>query len=119
MRNRGLRISVLIFAALWFGVLLPVHTRGQIALPGDQSACEQAHSCCASSHEGHPTPDAPRKSHSCAVCYLIATLDLPAPMTVNAPPPTLAGLVRRDTPRRIVSHTPLLTCSERGPPFSV
>jgi len=117
MQSRALRNSVLIFTALWFGVLLPVHTRGQIALPGDESACEQAHSCCAANNPTRSTPDVPKKSHSCAVCYLIATLDLPAPLTISAPPPALVGLVRRDEPRQIVSHTPLLTCSERGPPL--
>src|SRR5689334_1212409 len=117
MQSRALRISVLIFAALWFGVLLPVHTRGQIALPGDESASEQAHTCCAANQANHSTPGAPKKSHSCAVCYLIATLDLPAPLTINAPPPVLAGLVGREVPQRIVSYTSRLTCSERGPPL--
>src|SRR3954467_6660003 len=63
--RRALRVSLLVFQALWLNVLLPGHTRGIITTPGDASAPATrtvAGDCC------HPdtapakdTPDQPAK----------------------------------------------------------
>ena len=42
MRRRPLHWLVLCFATVWFGVLVPVHNRGEIALPGDGPSAASA-----------------------------------------------------------------------------
>ena len=86
MSPRPARWFVLCFAALWFGVLVPVHNRGQIAVPGSGRPC---HSTAAASchHRGPgqtpgPAPDpTPKRGSACAVCFFIAGLDTPPPVT--------------------------------------
>ena len=102
MSSPLLRWSVLAFACLWFGMLVPVHQRGQIQLPGpavaacDTGTCPQSNpvpachtkkSASQCDHKGHTTPDdAPatpkRGGGGCAVCHFIAGLHAPPPAVV-------------------------------------
>src|SRR2546428_6234364 len=89
MASRWLRGTVLCFAALWSNVVVPAHTRGQITLPG--AAPGHARACCATS-EAHDSngrsphgPDSGSDSRGpCAVCFFMAALDTPPPVTVVA-----------------------------------
>ena len=132
MRSRGLRLFVLLFSAVWFGVLMPVHPRGRIPVPGDRraatccetEACHVADSCNAKGGEAsggrdgkgprHSAPAGPYRS--CAVCQLIATLDLPTPVQFAPPPSGLAGPVLPERPPVLVRPDMVPTCTERGPP---
>ena len=82
MQSRAVHWLVLWFATLWFGVLVPVHNRGEIKLPGTAGAA--AHQCCPTEPPNHggdaPVPAAPQST--CAVCFFIATLDVAPPVTV-------------------------------------
>ena len=88
MSSRLLRWMVLGFTCLWFGVLLPVHQRGQIQLPGAAPRVAGP-SCCnhsdasrhRSTHDGKQQPAKPSNPENCAVCHFIAGLDVPPPVT--------------------------------------
>ena len=79
MRSRLLRWIVLGFACLWFGMLLPVHQRGRIQLPG--RVASRAHASCCRAHDGKQQPDKPANRENCAVCQLILGLHAPPPVT--------------------------------------
>src|SRR5687768_9574812 len=89
LNRRGYRWLLLAFACAWFGVLVPVHQRGIVQLPGPA----RCHPCCPDQVETAaaggkcPAPD-PAKGKdpsNCAICYFIATLDVPPPLTIYVP----------------------------------
>ncbi len=95
--SRAFRIALLLIETLWFSVLVPGHTRGQIALPG-----APAKTCCEKPNHAMPVK-------SCAMCYFIATLDVPPPIVFVTPPalirdddrsPTLLSAIVNPLPRR-------------------
>src|SRR5437868_1238859 len=93
--SRSFRIALLVFETLWFGVLVPWHTRGQIALPGDTSSRS---TCCdrpSARHDSEPVQKHTPRSRTCAVCQFIATLDLPPQIVLEAP---RLGLTRQIAP---------------------
>jgi hypothetical protein len=116
MRRRGLRIAILVFVTLWFGVLVPIHTRGQIPIPGDCSAQSDWRQCCARTHRGDSHSRLPVRPHACGVCYVIATLDLPPELILYVPPPSPSEPVDRVAPVIHVSIAARTTCLERAPP---
>lgn len=121
MQSRALRIAVLAWVGLWFGLLVPWHTRGAVQLPGKNASGPSFTTCCATSK---PDDTASQESpldkggpaSNCAVCHFIATLDIPLPTVFYEP---LSGTVAiADAVRPIAPHTPVLTRvpPERGPP---
>ena len=94
MDRRWLRILVLGFTCLWFGMLVPVHQRGQIRLPGSPSIANAvaAAQCNRTDAEAPCRKNRPvsEKGDSgqgdCAVCHFIAGLQAPPPVMV-APAP--------------------------------
>ena len=138
MAPRLVRWFVLCFAVAWFGVLVPVHNRGQIAVPGTEpmafagAACHAEHAAAAPAaqpaHSCHsarparcdhhaPDPDpAPKRGGSCAVCFFLAGLDAPPPVTTVE---HLFGIVREAhvaEPASPVTAFPALPFNSRGPP---
>ena len=104
---------------LWFGVLVPVHNRGEIREIGAGSAsagharCPAAASEC---HRGDAAPDAAPPAGGCAVCVFIAGLDAPPPVTVAPVCLGPAGAApATELPRAPAFHRPLPYHS-RGPP---
>jgi len=93
IRAKSFKLLMLAFMALWLGVIVPVHTRGQIKLAGATPASE--HKCCATSKQDAPAQDSPcgQDREACAVCYFIATLDLPPVVDLNLSPTGLVSLV--------------------------
>lgn len=103
MDRRITRILVLGFACLWFGMLVPVHQRGQIRLPGPAAVAADgspemaavahcprgggADAACAGKSRQQPAPgEQPPRDNSgggCAVCHFIAGLDAPPPVTLR------------------------------------
>jgi hypothetical protein len=124
MTSRALRWVVLCFATLWFNVLLPVHTRGQISLPGSGGrTAARTHACCPTKHASHsgdtpghcPGSKAP-SSGPCAVCFFMAGLFTPPPVTAVENPAGDAGEAR------VAEHRPpeiarfALPLNSRAPP---
>ena len=100
MDRRVTRILVLGFTCLWFGVLVPVHQRGAIRLPGPAAVAAAGPTSpthCGRAEAGLPchrapadpgsSPDAPADGGGgCAVCHFIAGLDVPLPVTTGIEP---------------------------------
>jgi len=114
MRSRALRISLLMLLTVWFGVVVPLHPRGIIKLPG---ACEGGRACCQGSKSSRHDESLPKPTSSdCAICYFVAALDLPPAIGMELPK---LGLVEEAiaTPQQV---TPVIAqvdpISERGPP---
>jgi hypothetical protein len=95
MSSPRLRWIVLGFACLWFGMLVPVHQRGQIKLPGVAAAadakpaphCSRAAgpgSACHNTQQKQQTEQnrAPEQGGDCAVCHFIAGLHAAPPAVV-------------------------------------
>lgn len=100
MQSQALRILMLFWVLLWFGVIVPGHTRGMLRLPGSESveldgAREATNgptcsidaslpSCC--QQPGSPTNNdrkTPPLGTKCAICHMAANLDAPpAPVAI-------------------------------------
>lgn len=81
-----LRILVLLYVGVWFGAIVPGHTRGIVKMPGtgsngDALASVSSNAGCCATHA--PPSDDEKKSPvkpACAVCYFAAALMIaPAP----------------------------------------
>lgn len=127
MHSRALRIAILLFQASWLNVVVPGHTRGCVALPGEscpacgQRAGDAGSSCCdmpdgqpAASHS-HPTPRHDPARH-CAICYFAARLSLPVVFDFTHPPLGLSGVVAPEQVWQIVSIPFAATYDGRAPP---
>jgi len=77
VHSRALRISLLAFVAIWFGVVVPLHPRGAIKLGG---SCTQIGRAAARRAKRLAGFFAKAGSSDCAICYFVATLDLPPAM---------------------------------------
>ena len=124
MRSRYLRIAVLIFQALWFGVLVPGHRRGVIALPGEQSfaALSQERSCCAvdgSEHRHSPQIPCRDPAQHCAICHLAMRLSTPPEIDIVLPPCGLAEVRRLSSFDAPASILTVPTYDGRAPPAAL
>jgi hypothetical protein len=99
---------VLGFACLWFGMLVPVHQRGMIQLPGpavaaaasaaQASHCPRAGDVKAPCHKAAAKEgdgEAPASEGNCAVCHFVLGLHVPPPVTVYV---ACLGLLRQAAP---------------------
>ena len=120
MPPRALHWLVLCFATLWFSVLVPVHNRGEIRLPGAAPAPEAVSSHChrgATDDEQAPCHDRARESGgACAVCYFLAALDAPPPVTLVEARLGFVGLIDAPRPDTPVVAGVSLPFHSRGPP---
>ena len=118
MSRRAINWSVVLFALSWFGVLVPVHNRGQIAPLGTEH-CANDHACCASKAkhgEGPGKESRPQPARACAVCFFIAALHTPPPPTLVNNHFTLAGSFRVAPHAEPDAAGPALTTHSRAPP---
>ena len=127
MSRRALHWLVLGFATLWFGVLVPVHNRGEITLGGTANACTHhvtraslppCHAAAAiPSSQDHDCPaDAPRPKGACAVCFFIAGLDAPPPVTLIETRLGFAGAAPAPAPHDLPAARVTLPFHSRAPP---
>lgn len=121
MQSRALRIAALAWVGLWFGLLVPWHTRGAVQLPGKNASLPSFTTCCAPSKPADTaSKDSPLDkggpASNCAVCHFIATLDIPLPTVFYEPFLGTAAIAA--TVRPVAPYTPVLTRvpPERGPP---
>ena len=128
MSRRALHWLVLCFTTLWFGVLVPVHNRGEITLGGSEAGCAShvapaanvphCHAVAAEpSKHGDPRSDpAPGRKAACAVCFFIAGLDAPPPVTLIETRLGFAGTTAAPAPRDLPAAGPILPFHSRAPP---
>jgi hypothetical protein len=112
MQSRWLRVALLSFVTIWFGLIVPGHRRGQIVLPGSSRAC------CAKPSTGNtperqvPLPD----RGTCAVCHFMAMLDMPGAVQWDVPPMGLAWMGVVGKPQPVILAELHSASQERGPP---
>jgi hypothetical protein len=127
MRSRALRIAILVFEALWLNVVVPGHTRGSVALPGERCpSCERCAadpiSPCCDMPEGQPVASHPHSvphrdpARHCAICYFAARLSLPVVFDFTHPPLGLLGAAAPQPAGHIVSIPFVATYDGRAPP---
>ena len=123
MRVSLTRISVLAFAAFWFGVYLPGHERGVIQLPGRADNCHASgsaasgKSCCPSAKESTKpgAPDAPKRGN-CAVCFHMTMLGTTAWFIVSLPDSQLLSTLAPTPYRQMCELACVFTSRARDPP---
>ncbi len=131
MRSRALRIAILLFQAMWLNVIVPGHTRGVVALPGEQcSNCQSALAlirapfCCAARQGvGRETPHRsvpPSRdpAQHCAICHFAARLSLPIAVDLTLPPLAFAGFVPQQRAEHVAHICFRATYDSRGPPHA-
>jgi len=116
VRNRWLRIAILVFEALWLNVLVPGHQRGCIQVPGAQAVAScplcEPHSSPVDSKSHAPID----RSGTCAICFFAAHLSVPPRIDFTLPPLQLLGLVEAQTARNLVARLVQVPFDGRGPP---
>lgn len=133
-KSRFVRLLVVAWTTAWFGVIVPLHQRGQYTLPGQlptqPKACASIQaspmgcpSCCAGTFSteadgptGPATPTPAEKSH-CAICHIVALTSTPPNLEiVHRPLPTLVHLFDESIESALVVpwYSP---CHSRAPPF--
>lgn len=102
MHSKTFRILFLSFLCVWLGVIVPGHERGQIKLPGAPHV-SAVNSCCAirggslskldvASKPGKKPKPSREDQKRCAMCQLIATLQVAEPSLLKLPPLGLTGI---------------------------
>lgn len=112
------RIALLVFNVVWFGAIVPGHTRGMIPVPGSTSdhCSMKADASCAGCENGK-TQKHQKSSDNCAVCqFFLRTLPLPGFAILIAPGleflrPFDSHVSRFNPPLAFVA-----TYAARGPP---
>ena len=113
MRHWVTRIFVLLFAAVWFGVVVPGHQRGAISFPGSAVSTADLPPCHQKKLPKSPT--SPAKPAQCVICTLAA---------MTSPPPAIEAVPELSYRESLVVPAPEvsfalhipLPFSERGPP---
>jgi hypothetical protein len=88
-------------------MLVPVHQRGAIQLPGGTTAANSKDSCCHKS-DSHSSKDSKKSRDNCAVCHFVAGLHTPPPaMVVESRPQLLRDLPVESGMRIVPRHAAL------------
>ena len=137
MDRQVTRVVVLLWATVFFGLILPGHRRGAIPLPGveavdsgwaDRSGkvdvsniAEATCPMCVGWPGYQESPNDPPEGGpaKCALCYLMATLLPPPPLTLGPGPLTLLDLLRPLAPDPAPEAAPERRNPIRGPPERV
>ena len=116
MRGRPLRISLLVVQVVWLNAILPGHTRGQVVLPGGETAivlrtCNDPSSPCHSKD-----PSSPERKARCAVCFFAIRMVSVPVIVLTAP--EMALLTTLPTPQVAIPADAggALPERDRGPP---
>jgi hypothetical protein len=127
-------ISGITLLCLWFGVIVPGHRRGIVPLPGYEAAdsccssppTEQSDSrpsCCPTDDEASPAsspddrPDDPVKR--CAICYIVAMLNVPPAIDFVDPPSALLQYLPALKNTTFFTVASLLRFHGRAPPLNL
>ncbi|MDH3583217.1 MAG: hypothetical protein OER86_03290 [Phycisphaerae bacterium] len=121
MRSPRLRLAVLLWLGWWFGWMVPAHQRGFVTLDpqpaGDRSHATKA--CCAPvspASDQDPASKFPDPASRCALCFLVATLDVPPPVTWFQPPVDLLTTLTWTGPTDLILALTPSTRRGRAPP---
>jgi hypothetical protein len=114
MRGWVTRVLVLVYAIVWFGLVVPGHQRRMIAFPASTSLASANLPPC---HQKRQTPAAPAspKSGVCVICTMAAMVVPPPAIEQVARPSFRASIDAARAEDAFAPNIPLPT-SERGPP---
>jgi hypothetical protein len=116
---------VLGFACLWFGMLVPVHQRGQIQLPGSNATADTTTHCNRPDAPCHrkaldgkqQQPGKPANRENCAVCqFIIFGLHAPPPVTWYVERLGLVEVLAVERQADVAHCTTILPFHGRAPP---
>lgn len=121
MHSRTLRVAFILLWSVWFGLIIPGHQRGIVALPGTQQASgecpvlggDSVQASCCKSQPGRGDP-----VRHCAICKLVAMLDIPAAVNNDVPPLGLVGLADPVAPIAVYPPSTVSVHTGRAPPLS-
>ena len=123
MHSRLFRIFLLAFTTLWFGAVLPGHTRGIITVPGSANSsagddAEMRASCCPSpGKEGNEKGKHKQTNGSCcAICFFIAGLLHFTPVTFDCIPRGQIEILSIPLARPVAAILPYQPYHSRAPP---
>jgi len=113
-----IHIAVLTWATAWFVGIVPAHQRGRVTVPGESPDTAAAvDACCSSTCDDPASQDGDSKDpvRQCAVCHIVAKLDIPPTLDLFTPrlglidvlpPAAIASLFDRDAPRVVDGRAP-------------
>ncbi len=83
---------------MWFGMIMPGHQRGGVALPGAESgltgpiaAAPSCPMCVALEGDSDDAPPSSDPASGCAICFLKGVLHQPPAISLAPPPAELVG----------------------------
>ena len=119
MYSRGFRILVLIFVTVWFGAIVPGHTRGVVRLPGVAGCTDQTSNdrTCCGERSSEPSKGVPT-SGGCAVCFFAAALMHAPPISLDFANLGLVGSLAPPLTARLDLRVPYLPYQSRAPPVT-
>ncbi|HUB24230.1 MAG TPA: hypothetical protein VL992_02295 [Tepidisphaeraceae bacterium] len=109
---RAVAIFLSVYLFIWFEIIIPVHRRGCVTVPGAAPTC----CCCCCCGQTANSPHAPHGSSQCAICYFAAHLDIPPVTDLTLPPMGLADRLDPPAAERAVQRIVLFPYQSRGPP---
>jgi hypothetical protein len=112
LRSLPIRLALLVFEAVWLGVIVPGHQRGAVLTPGATSCC-CCHCSALPSTPGHPTQ---QQKDQCAICSFFAHLILPPVVDFHLDRLCLAQRLPIHAPETFQSVFLQRTPPCRGPP---
>jgi hypothetical protein len=118
VHSRALRIALLLYLFLWFGIIVPGHRRGVVTLEGKPDDKQAACDCCCDCHpsQAPASSKTPPKPTHCAICDFAAHLSLPPVFDFSLAP--LGMLTRLPTPpaEDRFARVVVTPYDDRGPP---
>jgi len=113
--RRALIVMLLLVEAMFFNIVLPSHTRGEIQLPGASGKA----SCCKSSHSkpSDPVPAEKQNASHCAICAFAAMVIVPPAVDFVEPPGGLAHATILSAPEQVQFLPPPTLHFGRAPPI--
>jgi hypothetical protein len=117
VRNLWLRITVIVFEALFLNVVVPGHERGCIAIPGARAVavCPMCGDTPPSDSKSQAPVD---RSATCAICFFAAHLSIPPQIDLTPPPLRFLELHRAQRAGNPVARLVQVPFDGRGPPAS-
>ena len=120
MRRKPFNLLLIAFQLVWYGAVVPGHTRGQVALPdygGRAPSADAAPACPLCAGGGAPKKQGGGDPvRHCAVCFFAAHLDVPPPVVLIHPPLCRAEQARPAIAERCDLEPPPARYRSRAPP---
>ena len=119
MHGRGLHILLLVYVGWWFVWFAPSHPRGKMLVLGSSEGCCATEACPPSSGDDSGKPFQGTPDKQCAVCFLVAHMDVPQQADLSMPFQGLCHVLDWPRPLGLVHDAVTATRFGRAPPVSL